>query len=174
MKSSLTQVIHPSLVLLFQSLNQSRKSALSHSRFQYHAFYARIKYLVCPNAYCVKSSMLKIPGCPTACGSILQYTSWHAFRTTLTHNPLHSRRCVTSTEQLWEHKQMAAHWQTAEGQCSRCNIILKWYVPTVCILHAAVRTKRKSKWFEMQPKCPLDWACPVVGPSLWETVFHLI
>ena len=48
--------------------------------------------------------MPKIPGCPTASGHILQYASQRAFLDTLTHNPLCSRRYITVTELLREHR----------------------------------------------------------------------
>lgn len=46
------------------------------------------KDLVCPDTWCVKCSMPKVPGCPTTSSHILQYASLHAFLAILTHNPL--------------------------------------------------------------------------------------
>lgn len=110
------------------------------SKEQMNALAFRVPiYLVGPQCILCRKQCAQI-GCCTACGSILQYTSWHASWTTLTHNPLHSGSCVTLTGQLWEHKQMMAHRQTAVGQCSECSVILNLYVSTVCILHSTVCT----------------------------------
>lgn len=61
------------------------------------------KDIVCPN---MKGNVSKIPECPTASGCILQYAAQHAFLAILTHNPLCRGRYITSTEPLWEHRQM--------------------------------------------------------------------
>lgn len=92
--SSFSASHHLPLLLLEWSDGRGRAMCVCRELSVHSSIHTTILYSnsVCPEAWYVKSSMLKIPGCPATSSFILLCGSQHASLGILTHNHVHSGR----------------------------------------------------------------------------------
>ncbi len=149
---------------------------------------------------CVKCSMLKAPGYPPELGHILHFASQNNFLTVLTHNPLHSRRYVTSTQPQSKYRQIisciknhiflqlnshltnlhtCSHMQLCALCKDSCSTSWKYHEKytiwnTVCALRGVSSSQQQLEFVFQQSALP-DVFCVMKNAHKWLCIaFHLM